>query len=281
MPWLRLWVDVLDDPDLSDLPEATCWCWTLMLAAAKKFNREGELPPLKTLAHWMRKPRDRVARLIVELTEAGMLESSDGVISVHGWERWQQHKDQTNAVRQAKFRARKKAASRAPAPAPAPAGNSDSDSETETDAETLRNAVTPLRNGEVTEENAPPAPPLVPSNTPECKRVAELAIELGCDFSWGIWANRQYTMGISPVILEAALHEAVNANKLSQPYVGRIAARFKQEGLPRPINGKVKLHDPGPVNQPVSAHNPPPDLDQFKAKADESRRRAKAQGMDV
>lgn len=95
-------------------------------------------------------------------------------------------------------------------------------------------------------------------------RVANLAMELGGDFSWGIWAGRQFTMGISPAELEAALEAGVNADTLSQPYVAKIAARFKRDGLPKPSSrGKAKQPDPGPTNMAVSAHNPPPDIDDF------------------
>jgi hypothetical protein len=81
-------------------------------------------------------------------------------------------------------------------------------------------------------------------------RVANLAVELGCDFSWGIWASRQFTMGISPAVLEAALHEAVNCGKLSQPYVGKIAARFKRDGIPKATYGKGKAS-----SEPVGGTN--------------------------
>ena len=75
-------------------------------------------------------------------------------------------------------------------------------------------------------------------------RVANLAVELGCDFSWGTWAGRQFTLGIPPAVLEAALHEAVNCGKLSQPYVGKIAARYKRDGIPKATYGKGKSANP-------------------------------------
>jgi hypothetical protein len=81
-------------------------------------------------------------------------------------------------------------------------------------------------------------------------RVANLAIELGCDFSWGTWAGWQFTLGISPAVLEAALHEAVNCGKVSQPYVGKIAARFKRDGIPKASFGKGK-----PSREPLGGTN--------------------------
>lgn len=286
MPWLRLWTDILDDPDLHELPEATCWGWTLMLASAKKFNREGELPPLKTLAHWMRKPRETVGNWIDQLVTAGLLEGNGVTFKVHGWEKWQTHKDQTNTVRQARFRAQKKSASHAGAHTPAPAGNTriKTETETETDAETLRNSVSPLRNGCVTplpDTKSPPAPASGSHpDSPEEIRVCNLAAEIGGDLSWSLWALRRLQLGDSVEILEAALGEAVNAGKLNQSYVAKIAVRLKRDGLPKVQSyGKSKVPDPVVTNQPVGAQNPPPGLEQFTPDSDRLRAIARAKGV--
>ena len=47
MPWLRLWCDILDDPDLLALPRETRWIWTACLAVAKRIEANGELPSTK------------------------------------------------------------------------------------------------------------------------------------------------------------------------------------------------------------------------------------------
>ena len=114
MPWLRLWVDILDDPDLHDLPKSTCWGWVLMLAVAKKTKDDGTLPSLKKLSHMMHETQETVAKWIDELLAIGLLEKSyvDGdnltvTYFIHGWDRWQEPKDRTNAARQAKFKAKK------------------------------------------------------------------------------------------------------------------------------------------------------------------------------
>ena len=144
MPWLRLWVDVLDDPDLYELPEGTCWGWVLMLGAAKRFDCGGDLPPLKTLAHWLRKPEEKVARWIAELTKAGMIETHKGVTSVHGWERWQGIRDWTNSARQAKHRAKQKALRGSPSPLDSSPPPQEIDRGGEKRNNALRNAVTPV-----------------------------------------------------------------------------------------------------------------------------------------
>lgn len=114
MPWLKLWIDILDDPDLIELPESTCWAWALMLAAAKKHGQDGELPPIRKLSTLMRKPQAKVATWLDELVTAGMIESNGVTYRIHGWERWQAKKDATNAQRQARFKANHRGSPPAP-----------------------------------------------------------------------------------------------------------------------------------------------------------------------
>ncbi len=108
MPWLRLWTDILDDADLHDLPRETRWGWTVFLAAAKRFDHNGDLPELKVLAHWVREPKADVSRWIDELVTAGLLHRNAVTVTIHGWKRWQAKADQTNSERQARWRARQK-----------------------------------------------------------------------------------------------------------------------------------------------------------------------------
>lgn len=108
MPWYRMWINILDDPDLHELPNSTCWGWALMLAAAKKHESDGLLPPLKVLAHWLREKPSTVQGWISELSEAGLVIREGESLRMHGWDRWQEPRDRTNAERQARHRAGKK-----------------------------------------------------------------------------------------------------------------------------------------------------------------------------
>lgn len=108
MPWLRLWTDILDDVDIHALPLNMVGAWTLLLTAAKKFNRDGELPPAKTLAFWVHRSVEDVQGWINALVTAGFIDSNGVTYRMHGWERWQEPKDATNAARQARWKAGKK-----------------------------------------------------------------------------------------------------------------------------------------------------------------------------
>jgi hypothetical protein len=87
VPWLRLWVDILDDPDLCELSDGAFRGWTLMLAAAKKHGNGGTLPDEKRLLLWLRHPRATVDRWIEELVGAGLLEKEGESLAIHGWGR--------------------------------------------------------------------------------------------------------------------------------------------------------------------------------------------------
>ena len=128
MPWLRLWTDILDDPDLHELPHATCWGWALMLVCAKKLDQDGLLPPMRTLTHWLRQPRKTIERWLLELVAAGKIDRDGDDLRIHGWARWQEPKDRTNAQRQARFKAARKASPRTPLNT---RGETDTDTDTE------------------------------------------------------------------------------------------------------------------------------------------------------
>lgn len=85
MPWLRLWTDILDDVDLHALPRETRWGWTAFLAAAKRHNSGGQLPPIKTLAFWTHETDQTVMQWIGELVKVGRLERRDESIFVVDW----------------------------------------------------------------------------------------------------------------------------------------------------------------------------------------------------
>ena len=149
MPWLRLWVDILDDPDLDSLPKATCWAWTRFLAVAKRNDPQGQLPTARRLATILREPPTTITRYLNELIAAGLIDEEGGVLVMHNWAKWQPLEDRTNTERQARHREKKRAMRNAVTP--------------------LRNAVTPLRNA-VT----PVAPKsLVDTNREEGKTCAD------------------------------------------------------------------------------------------------------------
>ena len=62
--------------------------------------------------------------------------------------------------------------------------------------------------------------------------MCSLAETVGGDVSWSLWASRRLVMGDSPAVIEAALSAGVDAGKINQSYIGKIAARYAKEGIP-------------------------------------------------
>jgi hypothetical protein len=118
MPWLRLWTDILDDVSLDELDDRLFRGWTLLLIAAKKFYRNGELPPVKTIAFWIHRTENIVVEWIEDLVAAGMLDRNGVTVFVHGWARWQEPKDRTNASRQSEWRKRNAVTKKQKVPVP-------------------------------------------------------------------------------------------------------------------------------------------------------------------
>lgn len=265
MPWLRLWIDILDDADIHGLPLSLVGAWTLLLAAAKKYDRQGQLPPIKTLAFWVHHPQETVTAWLEELVTAGFVEGNGVTYSMHGWERWQEPKDRTNAERQARHKAKVKAEKKSP-PAPPKESNTERESEgtvTQTPLLTPGNgSVTALPESEPFDPGPPDSPP--PAMDPEEARVCGIAERVGGDVSWATWASSRFRLGDKPHVIEAAIDEAVNCGKVNQKYVAKIAARYAAEGIPGPNgyhigNGKsrptaredgLKVNPPAPDDSP-------------------------------
>lgn len=249
MPWLRLWVDILDDPDLHELPNATCWGWVLILTVVKKVNKDGTLPTVKKLAYMIHEPEETVRKWVAELVAAGLLESNGVTVLVHSWSRWQEPKDETNSARQKKHR--KKHLSTTAEALPEKANPEKQRGRRGSNAVTAASnaAVTVPRAYDRVRSESESASVSVSElgesrggQTAEQTSVCELAAEIGGDVSWSMWASRRLAMGDTPEVLEAALSEGVNSGKMNQNYIGRIAARFAKEGIPEiksNPNGKV------------------------------------------
>ena len=57
MAWLCLWTDILDCPKLAELDDATIGGWILILAAVKRHDQAGLVPPVKRLIALVPRPR--------------------------------------------------------------------------------------------------------------------------------------------------------------------------------------------------------------------------------
>lgn len=75
--WLRLYVDVYDNPKVQSLPASLFRSWVNILCIAKKFGGKSGRLPLENLAFYLRcEPRD-VDPIIGELIRAGLVEYAD------------------------------------------------------------------------------------------------------------------------------------------------------------------------------------------------------------
>jgi hypothetical protein len=250
MPWLRLWIDILDNVELNELPESTCWAWALMLTVAKKIDQDGTLPEPKKLAYLMHKPQAKVEGWISELVEAGLLERYGVTTRLHGWLRWQEPKDKSAAERMRRYRKRKKTPLNSPIP--------DTDTDTDTDSE----GVTHIRLQQLQELRRNAESKSIPdrqrqtddeaqfqegirllgaslqteSVSLELSRNSDLPGVLAIEGWRWLFAARQMTAGIGKKTFAYLRGMALGA---------KIDDFREQEHKPKPTNGKPSPIDPG------------------------------------
>jgi uncharacterized protein (UPF0335 family) len=82
-PWFRMYGDVINDPKVMKLPEATRWQWVAFLCVASQNG--GKIPPASDLAFSLRMTEQRAASLVAELHRAGLLDKVDGSFAPHNW----------------------------------------------------------------------------------------------------------------------------------------------------------------------------------------------------
>lgn len=83
MRWLRLYDDVINDPKVLKLPEATRWHWVALLCVASKHN--GSLPPLDEIAFYLRVTTSKATVILTTLVKAGLLDKLEAGFSPHNW----------------------------------------------------------------------------------------------------------------------------------------------------------------------------------------------------
>lgn len=104
--WFRMYDDVINDPKVMRLPEATRWHWVTVLCAASKHGKDdGMLPATGELAFLLRLTEQRVAVILTELVSAGLVDKVDGGFAPHNW-RGRQYKSDVSTDRVKRFRER-------------------------------------------------------------------------------------------------------------------------------------------------------------------------------
>ncbi|MCA6114273.1 hypothetical protein J6524_04930 [Bradyrhizobium sp. WSM 1738] len=100
-PWFRMYRDVINDPKVMKLPEATRWHWVACLCVAS--GNDGVLPAAQDLAFALRMNEQRAAALVVELHRAGLLDKVEGGFAPHNWA-GRQYKSDSSTKRVQKHR---------------------------------------------------------------------------------------------------------------------------------------------------------------------------------
>jgi hypothetical protein len=99
--WFRMYRDVINDPKVMKLPEATRWHWVACLCVAS--GNGGVLPPAADVAFALRMTEQRVAALVAELHRAGLLDKTEAGFVPHNWE-GRQYKSDSSTDRVKKHR---------------------------------------------------------------------------------------------------------------------------------------------------------------------------------
>jgi hypothetical protein len=90
-PWLRLYVELLDDPKVQRLPGPLFKLWINLLCIAARCR--GALPPVADLAFMLRTDGASLEVDLSALTEVGLLDQSPEGLRPHNWERRQYRSD--------------------------------------------------------------------------------------------------------------------------------------------------------------------------------------------
>jgi hypothetical protein len=99
--WFRVYDDVINDPKLLKLPEASRWYWIAMLCAASK--NAGRIPPLADLSLHLRVAPAKATALLFELQKAGLIDKTETGFEPHNWS-GRQYKSDVSTDRVKRFR---------------------------------------------------------------------------------------------------------------------------------------------------------------------------------
>lgn len=109
MPWIRLYVEVLDDPKVGLLPPHLKWPWVEYLIVNEKSG--GVLPPMPQLVYMLRREQAIIEAELATLVKVGLIDTNaDGSLVPHNWGGRQFRGDTTNAKRQQRFKEKRRQA---------------------------------------------------------------------------------------------------------------------------------------------------------------------------
>jgi hypothetical protein len=104
--WFRYYDGALDDPKVQRLSPPVFKGWVNLLCLASRDG--GKLPSLSNIAFALRVTEHEADTLIQALLTAGLIDDVKGQMMPHNWNA-RQYEDRTNALRQQRFRDKRKA----------------------------------------------------------------------------------------------------------------------------------------------------------------------------
>ena len=88
-PWIKMHIDVLDNPKVTSLDPTDFRLWVLTLLVGRRINEDGRLPALNKLAHMLQVHPKWLDVHIEKLIAANLIERRDDALAVHDWDEWQ------------------------------------------------------------------------------------------------------------------------------------------------------------------------------------------------
>lgn len=107
LPWIRLYVEILDDPKVGMLPPHLKWPWVEYLLVNEKSG--GALPSMAQMVFMLRRDEVTIKAELDALVAAGLIDrATNGTLIPHNWGMRQFRIDKTNAQRQQRFKEKRK-----------------------------------------------------------------------------------------------------------------------------------------------------------------------------
>ncbi len=110
--WLRLYVEVLNDPKVQKLEGKTFRTWVNLLCVAKQADKAGALPGREDIAFLLRMEAGELETQLDTLRAAGLVEGERD-LAMHGWRGRQYDSDADRTALERKRRQRKRESERA------------------------------------------------------------------------------------------------------------------------------------------------------------------------
>ncbi|GEM_PF-4162205 len=117
-PWIKLWVELLDDPKIIALTESQRWAWCALLLAAARSPEPGRLllpngramspEQVREAARCMGMDSNAFGETLALLEELDMVRWDDGALEIIHWNQRQEPQDATAAERMRRYRERRK-----------------------------------------------------------------------------------------------------------------------------------------------------------------------------